>query len=49
MIDNRILEAEQELYHARMLAEKHQFAMAINKAYRAVVAGAKALAGDRRY
>ena len=43
MIDNRILEAEQELYQARVLAEKHQFAMAINKAYRAVVAGAKAL------
>ena len=43
MIDNRILEAEQELYQARSLAEKHQFAMAINKAYRAVVAGAKAL------
>ncbi len=43
MIDNRILEAEQELYQARLLAEKHQFAMAINKAYRAVVAGAKAL------
>ncbi len=43
MIDNRILEAEQELYQARLLAGKHQFAMAINKAYRAVVAGAKAL------
>ena len=43
MIDNRILEAEQELYQARILAEKHQFAMAINKSYRAVVAGAKAL------
>lgn len=43
MIDNRILEAEQELYQARILAEKHQYAMAINKAYRAVVAGAKAL------
>jgi len=43
MIDNRILEAEQELYQAGLLAEKHQFAMAINKAYRAVVAGAKAL------
>ena len=43
MIDNRILEAEQELYQARILTEKHQFAMAINKAYRAVVAGAKAL------
>ena len=43
MIDNRILEAEQELYQARILAEKHQYAMAINKSYRAVVAGAKAL------
>ncbi len=43
MIDNRILEAEQELYQSRLLAEKRQFAMAINKAYRAVVAGAKAL------
>jgi sulfite reductase (ferredoxin) len=43
MIDNRILEAEQELYQARLLAEKHQFAFAINKAYRAVVAGAKAI------
>jgi len=43
MIDNRILEAEQELYQSRILAEKHQYAMAINKAYRAVVAGAKAL------
>ena len=43
MIDNRILEAEQELYQARILAGKHQYAMAINKAYRAVVAGAKAL------
>ncbi len=43
MIDNRILEAEQELYQARILIEKHQYAMAINKAYRAVVAGAKAI------
>ncbi len=43
MIDNRILEAEQELYQARLLAGKHQYAMAVNKAYRAVVAGAKAL------
>lgn len=43
MIDNRILEAEQELYQARVLAEKHQYAFAINKAYRAVVAGAKGL------
>ncbi len=43
MIDNRILEAEQELYQTRILVEKHQYAMAINKAYRAVVAGAKAI------
>ncbi len=43
MIDNRILEAEQELYQARLLVDKHQYAMAINKAYRAVVAGAKAI------
>ena len=43
MIDNRILEAEQELYQSRILLEKHQYAMAINKAYRAVVAGAKAI------
>ena len=43
MIDNRILEAEQELYQAKLLAEKHQPGFAVNKAYRAVVAGAKAL------
>ena len=43
MIDNRILEAEQELYQARLLAEKHQYSMSVNKAYRAVLAGAKAL------
>lgn len=43
MIDNRILEAEQELYQARTLAEKHQYSIAVNKAYRAVLAGAKAL------
>jgi sulfite reductase (ferredoxin) len=43
MIDNRILEAEQELYQARLLAEKHQYSMAVNKAYRAVLAAAKAL------
>jgi sulfite reductase (ferredoxin) len=43
MIDNRILEAEQELYQARLLAEKHQYAVSVNKAYRAVLAGAKAL------
>ena len=43
MIDNRILEAEQELYQARLLADKHQYAIAINLAYRAVVSGAKAI------
>ncbi|MGH7204776.1 MAG: sulfurtransferase TusA family protein [Nitrospiraceae bacterium] len=43
MIDNRILEAEQELYQARLLAEKHQYSVSVNKAYRAVLAGAKAL------
>ncbi|HET8579641.1 MAG TPA: sulfurtransferase TusA family protein, partial [Nitrospiraceae bacterium] len=43
MIDNRILEAEQELYQARLLAEKHQYSVSVNKAYRAVIAGAKAL------
>jgi sulfite reductase (ferredoxin) len=43
MIDNRILEADQELYQARLLSEKHQNAVAVNKAYRAVLAGAKAL------
>jgi sulfite reductase (ferredoxin) len=43
MIDNRILEAEQELYQARLLADKHQYAMSVNKAYRAVLAAAKAL------
>ena len=43
MIDNRILEAEQELYQARVLADKHQHGMAVNKAYRAVLAAAKAV------
>ncbi|TAJ29975.1 MAG: HEPN domain-containing protein, partial [Nitrospirae bacterium] len=43
MIDNRILEAEQELYQAKLFIEKHQYAMVANTAYRAVVAAAKAL------
>lgn len=43
MIDNRILEADQELYQAKLLSEKHQYGVAVNKAYRAVVAGAKAI------
>lgn len=43
MIDNRMLEAEQELYQARVLLEKHQYAVSVNKAYRAVLAAVKAL------
>jgi sulfite reductase (ferredoxin) len=43
MIDNRILEAEQELYQALLLAEKHQYSVSVNKSYRAVLAAAKAL------
>jgi sulfite reductase (ferredoxin) len=43
MIDNRMLEAEQELYQARLLIDKHQYAVSVNKSYRAVLAAAKAL------
>jgi len=43
MIENRILEAEQELYQARLLEGKAQHATALNKAYRAVLAAAKAV------
>lgn len=43
MIDNRMLEAEQELYQAKLLADKHQYAISVNKAYRAVLAAVKAL------
>ena len=43
MIENRILEAEQELYVARLLEGKEQHAAALNKAYRAVLAAAKAV------
>jgi sulfite reductase (ferredoxin) len=43
MIDNRMLEAEQELYQARLLIGKHQYAVSVNKSYRAVLAAAKAL------
>jgi sulfite reductase (ferredoxin) len=43
MIDNRMLEAEQELYQAKLLLEKHQFGVSVNKSYRAVLAAAKAL------
>jgi len=38
MIDNRMLEAEQELYQARLLIEKHQYSVSVNKSYRAVLA-----------
>ncbi len=43
MIDDRMLEADQELYQARLLVEKHQYALSVNKSYRAVLAAAKAL------
>jgi sulfite reductase (ferredoxin) len=43
MIDNRMLEAEQELYQARLLVDKHQYAVSVNKSYRAVLSAAKAL------
>ncbi|MGQ0809813.1 MAG: sulfurtransferase TusA family protein [Nitrospiraceae bacterium] len=43
MIGDRILEADQELYQARLLAEKHQYSVSVNKSYRAVLAAAKAL------
>ena len=41
MIDDRMLEADQELYQAKLLVEKHQYALSINKSYRAVLAAAK--------
>lgn len=43
LIDNQILEADQEFYQARLAADKHQYPVAVNKAYRAVLAGIKAL------
>ncbi len=43
MIDDRMLEADQELYQAKLLVDKHQFALSVNKSYRAVLAAAKAL------
>jgi sulfite reductase (ferredoxin) len=43
MIENGILEAEQELYQARLLVDKHQYSVSVNKSYRAVLAAAKAL------
>jgi len=43
MISDGILEADQELYQAETLAQSQQYAMTVNKAYRAVLAAAKAL------
>jgi sulfite reductase (ferredoxin) len=43
MIENGILEADQELYQAKLLLERHQYAVSVNKSYRAVLAAAKAL------
>jgi sulfite reductase (ferredoxin) len=43
LIENGILEAEQELYQAKLLVEKHQYPVSVNKTYRAVLAAAKAL------
>src|SRR5262249_36311097 len=43
MIENGILEADQELYQARLLVEKHQYSVSVNKSYRAVLAATKAL------
>ena len=43
MIENGILEADQELYQAKLLIDNHQYAVSVNKSYRAVLAAAKAL------
>jgi sulfite reductase (ferredoxin) len=43
MMGDRILEAEQELYQGRLLVEKHQYSVSVNKSYRAVLAAAKAM------
>ena len=43
MIENGILEADQELYQAKLLIEKHQYSVSVNKSYRAVLAAAKAM------
>ncbi len=43
MIDDRMLEADQELYQAKLLVEKHQYALSVSKSYRAVLAAAKGL------
>ena len=43
MIENGILEADQELYQAKLLVQNHQYSVSVNKSYRAVLAAAKAL------
>ena len=43
MIENGILEADQELYQAKLLTDNHQYSVSVNKSYRAVLAAAKAL------
>jgi sulfite reductase (ferredoxin) len=43
MIENGILEADQELYQAKLLIDNHQHSVSVNKSYRAVLAAAKAL------
>lgn len=43
MIENGILEADQELYQAKLLVAKHQYSVSVNKSYRAVLAAAKAM------
>src|SRR5215217_995949 len=43
MIENGILEADQELYQAKLLVDRHQYSISVNKSYRAVLAAAKAL------
>ncbi|TKB81113.1 MAG: HEPN domain-containing protein [Nitrospira sp.] len=43
MIENGILEADQELYQAKLLVENHQYSVSVNKSYRAVLAAAKAM------
>ncbi len=43
MITDGILEADQELYQAETLVKSQQYAMTVNKSYRAVLAASKAL------
>lgn len=43
MIENGILEADQELYQAKLLVDNRQYSVSVNKSYRAVLSAAKAL------